>query len=191
MNTPTWSAFRAPRDERALRQRALSHQWDHISAQDVAALLVDDWSGAGPIHLDETLSMAQLEAAGAVLLTNARALLRAAAAAEFRLDLERPVEVPGFSGAVRAGFTSRFGKEVDPLHWMTALLEVAGLLERTGAGFTPTGEGLDLLADTQAGRLYVRLVRTFFRRFNLACLDRRPELAELQDLVPHWLWVLS
>lgn len=200
--TPTRSPWRAPRGEAELWRLARSHQWDGISAQDVAALLVDDWSGSGPIHLEETLPLAELEAAGAVLLANARALLRAAAAEapevrplaipEFRLELDPLIEIPGFYAAVRAGLTDPFGtKHVEPQHWMTQLLQVAGLLERVTEGFAPTDEGLDLLAEAQAGRLYAHLFRTFFRRFNLACLDRFPEPAQLQDLVPHWLWVLT
>jgi hypothetical protein len=48
-----------------------------------------------------------------------------------------------------------------------------------------------LLASESAGKRYARLFRTYFRTFNLAYTDRFPDLPELQDLVPYWLWVMT
>lgn len=150
----------------ALRQFATRHPWDHLDSASAAALLTDDWSGAGPLHLDETLTLDDLGAA--TMLHNVRAVLQAA---------HESSVVPEFSGVVRTGFATTLGPVVDPVHWTETLAKVA--------------EGEHLLAPGSAGKLYARLFRTYFRTFNIAYTDRFPELPEIQDLVPYWLWVMT
>lgn len=141
-----------------LRHLAELQPWDGLDSGSVAALLTDEWSGAGPLHLDETLALDDLGAP--TMLHNVRAVLQAAP--------ERGI-VPEFNRVVRTGFATALGPVVDPLHWTGALAKVAG----------------------NAGQLYAHLFRTYFRTFNLAYTDRFPELPEIQDLVPYWLWVMT
>jgi hypothetical protein len=198
------SPFRAPplADRIAeLRRLARSRRWEGLDSDHVADLLTDDWLGAGPLRLDETLTLDEL--AGAVLLHNVRGLLlatrergvvpEAPTGSGSRMPTEQhsSFEPLGFMREVRTGFDSVLGPVVDPLHWTQALAEVAGLVVRTPGGFALTLEGERLAASGQAGELYARLFRTFFRSFDLAYTDRFPGLAEIQDLVPYWLWVMA
>jgi hypothetical protein len=65
-------ADRVPR----LGELAFEHAWVGATA-DVAALLCDAWLGSGPLRLDADLTVRELRDAGAVMFTNARAVLRA------------------------------------------------------------------------------------------------------------------
>jgi hypothetical protein len=177
-----------------LRRLAAQHQWEGLDSDSVAALLTDDWSGAGPLHLDATLTLDEL--GPAIMLDNVRAVLQALGdsgappgvppgpGSGLRLDRGVRVEPRGFSRAVRTGFTSIAGPVVDRLHWTETLAHVAGLSP-------PSAEGDVLLSPGKAGELFARIFRTFFRTFNLAYTDRFPELPEVQDLVPYWLWVMA
>lgn len=177
--------------------------WNGLSPDAITALLTDDWSDAGPVHLDATVPLAALEGT-AVMLTNARAMLRATRALGVAPPVPPPVQsgtrperhqvfrVPGFVVPMRAGFKSlRREPLVDPRHWMQALLEIAGLLVEEVEGYALSERGAELLAAPRAGELYALLLHIFFRRFNLAYLDLFAEVPGLQDLVAHWLWHLT
>lgn len=190
-----------------LGELAMEHTWDGATDH-VAALLCDDWLGSGPLQLNADLTVRELRDAGAVMLTNARAVLWAARALGrippvptgsqgMRLELllenaQPPFRPRGFTARVRAGVKSaEIGPHVAPLHWTLGLLVAAGLLRDHGDGFTITDEGKRLLARGRGGELYVHLFRTMFRRFDLAYLDLWPPVPLVQDLVPHWLWILA
>lgn len=184
-----------------LRRLARSRRWEGLDSDHVADLFTDDWLGAGPLQLDETLTLDEL--GGAVLLHNVRGLLQATresgvvpeapagSGSGMRTKLHSSFEPLGFIREVRTGFDSVLGPVVDPLHWTQALAEVAGLVVRTPGGFALTLEGERLLAPEGAGELYARLFRAFFRTFDLAYTDRFPGLPEIQNLVPYWLWVMA
>ena len=102
-----------------LRRFAHGHVWNRLGNDQVARLLTDDWSGAGPLRLDETLSPEDLT--GVRMLANARALLGGAR--------EMPAEP-------RTGFRFARGPLVDPLHWTAGLVEAAGCSARSSASST-------------------------------------------------------
>ena len=190
---------RPPLAERAaeLRRLAKNGHWNDLGRDQVAALLIDDWSGAGPLRFTDTLTLRELR--GSVMLRNVRALLRlagrrgsipevVASPAPFRLEQTAPL--PGFCRRVRTGLRLASGPLVDPLYWTEGLMVAAGLIGPVPGGFTLRPLGSELLAPRHAGRLYAHLFRTYFRVFDIAYIDPFPSMPVIQDLVPYWLAIL-
>jgi len=178
-----------------LRRWALGLRWPLLTASDVADLLTDDWLGAGPVQLNESLPHAAVS--GTRMLANAQAVLAAAEAGRGliltpRAPLGQPATVPRFTRGVRTGFRALSELPlVEPLAWTEGLLQAAGLLVLESGLLVATPEASVLVAPEAAPRLFARLFRAFFRVFNLAYLDPFPAVAAIQDLVPYWLWVLG
>jgi hypothetical protein len=80
--------------------------------------------------------------------------------------------------------------DVFPLHILRLVLVEAGLLRRR-RGFHLSSDAKPLLADAGAGELYLRLFLAFFRRLNLAYLDRGAAHPGLQESIPDALRMLQ
>jgi hypothetical protein len=180
---------------------ALQYQWPYLSADRVAELLADDWSGSGPLRLARDVTAA--EVAGATIVANVGAVLRAAhdrgvlpvARADARPALRQEIRwapVPGFTPALRTGLTATGGLPlIHPLAWTETLAHLAGLLENSPLGYTLTALGRRLMPPERAGELFPLVLRAFFRRFDVAGLDHWPALPGLADLTALWMWYLT
>jgi hypothetical protein len=154
-----------------------------LSPASARRLLDADWQGTdSAIRLDETLTLEEL--APSRMLQDARLVLamlaeRGEVRATPKGNLPRAF-VDAF-GAQRPAATDeelpgerRVRNEEDlffPLHLPRVLLEVAGLVKRRKGIFALTRRGGQLAAALRAGELFAILVRTHFRRLDLAYLD--------------------
>jgi len=78
-----------------------------------------------------------------------------------------------------------------PLHILRVILQLARPLRLATGWFNVTKKGQGLLADEMAGVLYALLFRTYFRKFNLAYLDRLPEVHSFQSTIPFSLFMIG
>ena len=72
----------------------------------------------------------------------------------------------------------------DQIHIPRIVAEMARFLRRTKGVFYVTKKGKGMLAEEHAGELYAVLFHTFFNHFNLAYIDRRPDVLFPQNRVP-------
>lgn len=151
----------------------------------VQRLIEADWHSPGSgIRVVDTLSFAEL--APSDLLHDARVVLELltehdAVKATPKGNLPRTF-VASFRERMRAGdamderwyATSppRNEEDLQALHHVRNLLELAGLVKRRGGRFSRTRRGERLTAPERAGELFALLLRTHFREMNLAWLDR-------------------
>jgi hypothetical protein len=164
-----------------------------LSPVQVARLLDGDWVSAGALRV--VPEVADSELAGARFLQAARLLLRLA-----RDEGALPVTAAGnLTRRSLATLLSRIpwpdarpplGREsgvvneqdIHLVHLPRVVLGLAGLLVRR-KGFHVTRRGRALLDEHRAGELFTELFRTFFRRLNLAYLDRGPPQPGLQQTI--------
>jgi hypothetical protein len=73
-------------------------------------------------------------------------------------------------------------QDMDPLHRLRVVCQLAGLLRKRAQRFEPTRKARDLAAPERAGELYALLFRTWFRKFNLA-YERYHDWPALQEQV--------
>jgi hypothetical protein len=150
-----------------------------------------DWETAGPIRLDPSLPLGELQ--GALFFRRARILLRALrergrveATAGRRLDphfvadLLQPMEWPPrlveevlTHSRVVSGRLAVDEGELHPLQVIRGILEAAGLLEQREGGFQLTAPGKECIEDAAAGPLFARLFRTAIRDFDFRTIDSR------------------
>lgn len=193
----------------AVLQRATAGYNRHAQAElgglspvAVDELLVADWERAGSaIRIDGSLPLATLD--GARALHNARLVLGMLAThgtvkATPKGNLPRTF-VTEFHGRMHrsegeqeeASFMEprvRNEEDLFPLHVMRLLLEIAGLVKRRRGVFSLTQRGARLAGDERAGELLAILVRTQFRRLNLAYLDRAAPGPEFQRTIGYTLY---
>ena len=81
--------------------------------------------------------------------------------------------------------------DVVPLHIVRTLLELAGLIKQRRGRFSCTVRGARLGGPEQAGALLAALVRTHFRRFNLAYLDGIGPAPAFQHTIGYTLYRFS
>ncbi len=175
-----------------------------LSPAQMHDLLQGDWFTAGPLRLN--LEIVPDDVRDADLLVNARIFLTAVQEAGgvkatatgnlprafVALMLERLRFPAGYVEEIR-----RYNKTINEhdayvLHVLRVILELAKLVRRFRGKFVLRPAGRELLAESQAGTLYVRLFRTVFREFNLAYLDGGgPESSGLQHTVAFSLYRLS
>ena len=77
-----------------------------------------------------------------------------------------------------------------PLHVVNIVARLAGLHRRVKGVFRITRKGKELLADDKMGSLCALLFKTHFRKFNLAYLDRAPELPVFQQAITYSLYMV-
>lgn len=167
-----------------------------LSPLDVDALITADWEGPeSAIRLDGSVTPNEL--AGAITFQNARLVLellgeRAPVKATPKGNLPRTF-VEAFRKRMRRPPAHRAEpwdepkvvneQDYMPLHVVRVLLEAAALVRRTKGAFVRTRRGDRLAAAERSGELFVTLLRTHFRRFNLAYLDGVGPAPELQQTI--------
>ena len=176
----------------------------NLSPNQVNKLIYSKWEASDrTIKLNENLVLSDLQEAR--FLLNARIFLEALANQEgdtatakgnlnrklTKLSFERMHWRPGHKED-----TIRFNKvlnehDVQPLHIVRVICELARLVRRRKRKFLVTNKGQQLLAEQKAGELYTLLFRTFFRQFNLSYLDGLPECYGLQGTIAYSLYRLT
>lgn len=164
-----------------------------LSPLAVQRLIEADWhSPTSAIRIVDTLSLDEL--APSDLLHDARVVLDLLAEhdtvrATPKGNLPRAF-VAAFRERMRAGETMderwyatnppRNEEDLQALHLVRNLLELAGLVKRRGGKFSRTRRGDRLTAPEHAGELFALLLRTHFREMNLAWLDGLPDVPGFQ-----------
>lgn len=82
-------------------------------------------------------------------------------------------------------------EDVDHLHVLRIVLDIAGLIRRRKGRFLITKKGSTLLGEAKAGVLYTTLFRAYFTEFNLGYSDRIEEYPEVQQTIRYSLYVLG
>jgi len=165
-----------------------------LAPAEVHRLLTADWeTPGGAVEIDGDLAPEDL--ADVPYVHNARTFLaaleeeggtRATQAGNLnRAFVERMLESARFPDDL-VETIRRVNKVINeddawPLHELRVVLVRAGLVKKRKGTFSLTRRGEGLLGEEASGALYARLFLTFFRRFNLAYLDRYPEAPEFQD----------
>lgn len=175
-----------------------------LSPAQMHDLLQGDWFTTGPLRLN--LELEPDDVGDADLLVNARIFLTAVQEAGgikatatgnlprafVALMLERQRFPAGYVEEIRRYNKTINEDDVYVLHVWRVILELAKLVRRFRGKFVLRPAGRELLAEGQAGTLYVRLFRTVFRELNLAYLNGGgPESPGLQHTIALSLYRLS
>ena len=174
-----------------------------LSPHQAQDLFEGDWMTYGPLRLGTDLAFGEVRHAD--FLMNARHFLNAGlaengipATAAKNLNrkfvtamLEQMRWPEGFVADVRKWKRVINEDDVFPLHVLRVVLKVARCIRLTKGKFRTTGAAKRLLKESNAGDLYVRLFRTFFREFNLAYLDRMAENPGMQHTIAYSLYRLG
>jgi len=172
-----------------------------LSPAEVARLLDADWEGApSAIRLDATLPADELEPS--LTLDDARLVLtllaeQGSVKATPRGNFPRAF-VAGFRARTRPRQTGRAAwdeaskilneEDLFSLHLARVLLELSGLIKRRKGIISRTRRGEQLTGTDHAGALFATLVRTHFRRLNLAYLDGADPAPGLQRTIGFTLY---
>jgi hypothetical protein len=175
-----------------------------LSPDQAFRLLHADWMPGSAIDLDETTPLSAL--GNARLLHDARALVRLvgdgvkatatgnlsrATVTAFLADLAANGRDSDLHDFTHHGFTLRNELDVWPLHHARVLLDLAGLLKRRKGVFHVTKRGAALAREENAGELWTHLLRTQFKRMNLAYLDRAGPAPVVQQAIGIALYQFS
>jgi len=177
-----------------------------VSEEAVRRLIRDlvncDWNDPqGPLRLADDLTLADL--ADAPFLLCCREMLHA-------IDERREVKTTDAGNLPRAFVREMLGRvpwladqidfryhkvinELDAYDLRTArdVCSIARLMRRYRGAFRVTRAARELLAEDKVGSLYRLLFTTFFTEFNLAMLDRMPEMPFLQNGIAVTLFCLG
>ncbi len=166
------------------------------SPEQVYHLMRADWE-----HPDSVFSLNKnippYELTGAALLADARLLLRLLQeqggakttgtgnlnrkfVAQYVEQMTEREEILQYQYLCKRGWNE---DEIGPLNTLRHVIQIAGLIRKNKGYFKITKEAGRLLQENNAGELYARLFFTFFRRFNLACLDFMGECPGVQETV--------
>ncbi|MFQ5810745.1 MAG: hypothetical protein ACE5JM_14110, partial [Armatimonadota bacterium] len=175
-----------------------------LSLPQAYALCLSDWEDpAGMLRLNEDLSLADVRAAP--MLVNASLFLQAVmdagrvkATVAGNLNrrfvgsmLDRFQCEPGEVESVRVVNKVINERDFWPLHIVRVVLELARLVRRAKGWFMVTKKKQGMLAEEMAGALYALMFRTHFRKFNLAYLDRLPQIDSLQSTIAFSLYMVG
>jgi hypothetical protein len=167
------------------------------------ALLQADWRGDGPIRLNESLSLPDLS--GCLVLDHARLVMLEMAAGKgvkltatgnfSRKFVERMVgefRWPGYEPE-EVWWYNKVLNEPDftPLHFLRALIDVAGLGRKYKGTFRLTRLGRSLLAPESAGELNAVLFDATWHRYNIAYLDGLPATDDFQPQIGLTLFMIG
>lgn len=174
------------------------------SPMEAATLLYANWDNpSGAIQLNEELTEDELKRVG--FLANTRIFLAALQEADGVKATATGNLNRKFVGEMLDAFhvrseylddVRRYNKVVNeldffPLHVVNIVAQLAGLHRRVKGVFRITKKGKGLLADDTMGSLCVLLFKTHFREFNLAYIDRAPDLPVFQHAVTYSLYMAS
>ena len=175
-----------------------------ISPHEIQKLLDADWEDPnGAIYVWDDLTMREAEQSP--FFRNARTLLNALnesggtkATEAGNLNRKFVAEMfeqfsirPDIVESIRAVNKVINEEDVWDLHINRVVLELAGLIRRNRGKFKVIQKRSHLIEDDNAGELYRLLFHTFFRRFNLAYLDRFTEAPFIQQAVAVSLFMVS
>ena len=174
-----------------------------LSPMQFTRLVTDDWEGPDVVRLNPDISLEEL--GGAVLFRQTRILLDAIEEADGvkatvkgylpRVFVRRMVESMDLPAWMREGPDGREAVlnegDVHPVHIARVVAELAGLIRKVKGQFKITKKNRWLHGDDAAGRLFSLLFKTFFRRFNLAYLDRLSDSPMVQEMAAYYLFRLS
>ena len=160
------------------------------------------WEEPHPVQLNSDLPFSDLGAA--VFVTNARMFLKAIDEAggapatakgnltrQFVSQMLEHLDLPkDCLRIVRAVNRVINEHDVWPLHVLRGVCELGGVVEKQKKRFTLTRVGKEMMPNQKAGELYRHLFDVFFRKFNLAYLDRAPEGVGIQSTFPYILYRL-
>jgi hypothetical protein len=172
-----------------------------LTSSEMVEIRLGDWETAGPIRLDVSLPLGELQ--GALFFRRARVLLRAireqgrvAATADGQLDpyfvadllpsMEWPpllVEQAMSRSRVVNGRLAVAEGEVHGFQVLRRVFEAARLLERRDDGFHLTAQGDGCVDDAAAGRFFARLFRAAVRDFDFRTIDSRWHAPEPIDML--------
>lgn len=175
-----------------------------LSPDQMHDLLQGDWFTTGPLRLNPEIEpdhvghtdllvnarifLTAVQEAGGIKATATGNLPRAFVA----LMMERQRFPAGYVDDIRRYNKTINEDDVFLLHVLRVILEVAKLTRRFRGKFVLRPAGRELLGESRAGKLYMRLFRTVFREFNLAYVDGGgPESPRLQHTVAFSLYRLS
>jgi hypothetical protein len=154
------------------------------------SVVLEELDHARTLH-DARLVLAMLAERGRVKATPKGNLPRAFVA-EFRAQMrEAPAETgerPEWEARWEAEHPPRNEEDLRRLHLARVLLELSGLIKRRQGAYSPTRRGEQLAAGERAGQLLATLVRTRFRRLNLAYLDGADDAPGLQQTMGYTLY---
>ncbi len=174
-----------------------------LSPEQVANLIYCDWNDPnGTIRFNPGLTLKDLDQSKH--LVNARTMLAAIedetkvkATSSNNLNrkfVNRMVEALSFKEGF-VGDLHRYNKvinerDVQPLHIVRVLSELAGLLKRRKNEFSLTRKGKQYLKEEKAGELFLLLFKTHYLKFDLAYLDRSPENEVLQQTIAYSFYMV-
>ena len=174
-----------------------------LSSRQMNRLLAPDWDDPNSgVIINKHPS--PHEVAGSPFLADCRIMLQAALDAggvkattagnlnrKFVFSLLDQLSWPVGEWETRATmFPVRNEEDAILLHLVRDIVEIAGLLLRRKGFFRVTKKGEMLLAEERMGDLFTVLLETFFRKFNLACMDGY-DTDVFQATVGFSLWGLS
>jgi hypothetical protein len=175
-----------------------------IAPQQIDRLINSDWEDPrGAIYVRDDLSVDEAEQSR--FFRNARTLLNALNESggtkatvggnlnrKFVGEMMKQLDIPSetVEGIRRV---NKVINEVDvwDLHITRVIVEFAGLIRQHGGQFKVIQKRSHLMEDEHAGILYALLLRTFFRKLNLAYLDRMLEIPLLDETVAFSLCMAS
>ncbi len=175
-----------------------------IAGHDIHKLLTSDWhTPRGGIYVREDLTVHEAEQSG--FFRNVRTMVnalnesggtRATEAGNLNRKfvgtmLEQLCIRPDIAETIRAVNQVINEQDVWDLHQTRVISELAGLIRKYRGMFKPIQKRSHLMEDENAGALYNLLFLTFFRKFNLAYLDRMNEAPLVQNTIAVSLFMLS
>lgn len=174
-----------------------------LTQNQVMDLLEADWLEDGPIRLNDDLAVDDLS--GSIVFRHARLIMR-------HMDMENGIKLTTSGNFCRKfveqmveefdwpGYDAedvwRYNKKLDqpdfpPLHFLHALLSVAGLSRKYKGILRLSRLGKGLLANERAGELNVVLFEATFHAFNLGYLDRYQPNDDFQPQISLTLYLIS
>lgn len=175
----------------------------HVTQAQTEALMAADWRGDGPIRLNASLRLDELQPS--LVLTHARLVLGAleteggvrltAAGCFNRKFVARMVEAfrwPGYEPEQVWLLNKVLNeRDVPPLNYLHAVLAIAGLVRRYKGMHRISRLGRSLLAAESAGALNALLFDTTFNAYALDYLDGWAMRDDFQTQAPLTLYLMS
>ena len=177
-------------------------EFQGLSPAQVTRLIYTEWNAPdSPIQINQQLKAEQLE--NVAFLTNARTFLNALAQEPAKATeagnlnrifiaklLGEITWPPGYLEELHRGNKVINEEDAWPIHITRIILTQAGLIRKHKGSFRITKKGNDLRLEDEAGALYFSLFMAYFRKFNLAYLDRCPPCPGVQQTLGYSLYVI-
>ena len=180
-----------------------TQEWARLSGRHLAALQHSPWQDTGPLLINERLDASVL--AASVLLVNARRVLanlwvgggapvladgRFAASAEATL-IDHLWWGPTGVREPAPGVDPNSAFEPRPLTYLRLALLSIGAITIQGGRATVSPMGAELVHSQHGGRLYGKLLRTYFRDLDHPAIDGEAPTPAALSFVPCSLWIVG